>query len=99
MNTTIRERRIPPSTLGPMLASARLRAGLRGREAARLIGISHVHLIHLETGMRCPSMTVAKTLADVVALDGAERTALFETAVDDAGRDFPRRRTGTSGMA
>ncbi len=75
-----------------MLGAARLRAGLRLREAARLAGISHSHLIRLETGKRVPSVTVAAAIADALRLDDAERTELFAAAVPDAGRDWPGRR-------
>lgn len=88
----MRVRRIPPAELGPMLGTARLRAGYRLREAARLIGVSHVYLLRLETGQRCPSVTVARCLAEEFALTEDERELLFAAAVTDAGRDHPARR-------
>lgn len=91
-DTGIRLRRTPPPELGPMLAAARMRRGLRGRECARLIGISPSYLVGLETGQRCPSVTVAERLAEVLALDEAERAVLLTGAVHDAGRDHPLRR-------
>jgi transcriptional regulator with XRE-family HTH domain len=95
MAAIVRERRIPPPELGPILAAARLRRGLRGREAARLLGISAGYLVGLESGQRCPSATIAERLVEVLELDDAERAVLIGAAVDDAGRDHPARSTGT----
>ncbi|MFF7158118.1 helix-turn-helix domain-containing protein [Streptomyces sp. NPDC008139] len=89
--TTIRTRRTPPVALGPMLANARLRARLRLREAARLIGIGHQYLLRLETGQRVPSRSVAEAVADVLRLDDDERAQLLAAALEDAGRDSPKR--------
>lgn len=86
-----RIRRTPPAGLGSMLGAARLRAGFRLREFARLVGLSHVYVIHLEAGVRCPSVTVARRLAEALALTEGERALLFAAAVDDAGRDHPGR--------
>jgi transcriptional regulator with XRE-family HTH domain len=88
----VRQRRVPPATLGPMLAAARLRAGLRGRECARLAGVDAGYLVRLESGQRVPSRTVAEILAEVLQLDQAERGQLFAVAVDDAGRGYWRGR-------
>lgn len=87
----IRERRTPPHGFGPMLRSARERAGIGMREAARHLGLSSGYLGHLEAGERCPSRAVAERLADVLALDDAEQAALYAAAVDDAGRSHPAR--------
>jgi len=89
----VRQRRTPPATLGPMLGTARLRAGLRGAEAARSIGVSHAYLVYLETGQRCPSRAVAESIAAVLDLDDAERAELFAAALDDVGRSHPGKRT------
>lgn len=91
MDTTIRYRREAPPDLGPMLRAARERAGLRQSEAARLAGIGQPHLSHVEAGRRVPSATVARTLADVLRLEGDDRARLLAVAVDDAGRDHPER--------
>ncbi|MDH6122030.1 transcriptional regulator with XRE-family HTH domain [Kitasatospora sp. GAS204A] len=87
----IRVRRTPPPELGPMLGSARLRAGYRVREFARLVELSHSYLLHLEAGTRCPSVTVARRIAEALELTEGEWALLFAAAVDDAGRDHPAR--------
>jgi transcriptional regulator with XRE-family HTH domain len=87
-----RERRTMPADVGRTLLDARLRAGLRLREAARIVGISHTHLFRLEACMRVPSRTVARLLADALALTDTERARLLEVAVTDAGRDWPGRK-------
>ncbi|WP_042400360.1 helix-turn-helix domain-containing protein [Streptacidiphilus carbonis] len=96
MEPMIRERRLPPPELGPMLAAARMRAGLRGREAARLLGLSQSYLVRLESGQRVPSMTVAGRLAERLGLSEDERAALLTAAVDDAGADHPARTTAAT---
>ncbi|MFF7139580.1 helix-turn-helix domain-containing protein [Streptomyces sp. NPDC008196] len=88
-----RERRTMPPDVGRSLLDARLRAGLRLREAASIVGISHSHLFRLEACMRVPSLTVAIMLADALALSDAERERLLAVAVPNAGRDWPGRRT------
>lgn len=87
-----RERRTMPADVGRTLLDARLRAGLRLREAARIVGISHTHLFRLEACMRVPSRTVARLLADALALTDTEQARLLEVAVTDAGRDWPGRK-------
>lgn len=89
MTPAIRVRRTPPPELGPMLGAARLRAGYRLREAARVLGLSPSYLVCLEASTRCPSRTVAQILADGLALDDDERAQLFAAAVD-GGRDHRR---------
>ena len=84
-----RIRRTPPADVGPMILAARERAGLRQVDAARAVGISAPYMRQLETGQRVPSRTVARTLADALALDDTERARLLAVAVDDAGRDWP----------
>ncbi|MDH6125928.1 helix-turn-helix transcriptional regulator [Kitasatospora sp. GP82] len=93
----IRVRRTPPAGLGPMLGEARLRAGYGLREFARLVGLSHSYVIQLETGKRCPSVTVARRIAAVLALTEDEMVPLRDAAVDDAGRDHPARRSASAG--
>ena len=88
----VRQRRTMPTEVGRMLAEARLRAGLRGRECARLAGVDAGYLVRLESGQRVPSRTVAEILAEVLQLDQAERGQLFAVAVDDAGRGYWRGR-------
>lgn len=92
MDATIRERRIPLAEVGQMLGRARMRQGWRRREAARILGLSPTYLFNLEAGLRCPSVTVAQHLADVLGLSDAERAMLAASAVDDAGADHPIRR-------
>lgn len=72
-----------------MLSAARLRRGLRLREAARALGISASYLAHLEASRRCPSRTIASILADGLGLTDAERAQLDAAAVD-GGRDHQR---------
>lgn len=85
----IRVRRTPPPELGPMLAAARLRAGYRGRECARLVGIDHSYLIRLESGQRVPSTTVAHALIQTLALDSEASATLLAAAVEGVGRGHP----------
>lgn len=80
MPAVVPEQWAPTAGLGPMLATARMRAGLRGREAARLIGILHVHLVQLETGTHRPSAALAALLAETLRLDAAEQAQLFRAA-------------------
>ncbi|MFC1439062.1 helix-turn-helix transcriptional regulator [Streptacidiphilus sp. N1-10] len=56
-----------------------------------MVGVSHVYLLYLESGQRCPSVTVAEKLAEVLVLDGTEREQLLDAAVNDAGADHPLR--------
>ena len=88
----VRQRQIPPVTLGPMLGTARLRTGLRGRECARLAGIDHAYLIRLETGQRAPSRKVAEQLGAVIAFTAEERAELFAASLPDVGKDHPGKR-------
>lgn len=87
----VRVRRTPPPELGVMLAAARMRRGLRGREAARLGGISASHLCLLESGQRTPSRAMAKVLVELLGLTAEEQEQLYSAAVDDAGRGYWKR--------
>lgn len=87
----IRQRRIPPAGLGNLLRTARERAGLGLREAAREAGLAPGYVAHLEDGSRCPSRTVAEQLAAALKLDDDEQAQLYAAAVTDAGRDHPAR--------
>jgi transcriptional regulator with XRE-family HTH domain len=84
-------RRVPPSDLGPTLRRARVRAGLGLRDTARRIGISHGYLFALEAGERCPSLTIAAVLTEILGLSADESVILSGAAVSDAGRDHPWR--------
>lgn len=88
-----RIRRTPPPELGGLIRTARMRAGLRGREGARLAGVSPGFLCDLEVGRSCPSTTVAHALADAFAMTDGERAQIVAAAVSDAGRDHPLRRS------
>ncbi|MFF7021957.1 helix-turn-helix domain-containing protein [Streptomyces klenkii] len=88
----IRERRIPSPSFGPALRAARERTGLGLRETARRAGVSAGYLANLEAGRRSPSTAALSALTDVLGPTDAERAALAEAAVDDAGRDHPARR-------
>lgn len=83
---TVRQRRIPPAEVGQMIGRARMRAGLRGPECAREVGISRPFMFRLETGQRCPSVDVAERLADVLKLTAEERPELMAAAVSRADR-------------
>jgi transcriptional regulator with XRE-family HTH domain len=72
-----------------MLRTARERAGLGVREAARQAGLSPGYVAHLEAGDRCPSRTVAARLAAVLELDDEERAQLCAAAITDAGQRSP----------
>lgn len=97
MNATqgaaVRFRRIPPTTLGPLLNSARLRQGLSYRAAARAAGVSLGLVYDLTHGRCCPSLVVAHRIADALGLDDDERQQLLAAAVTDAGRSHPARAT------
>lgn len=70
----------PRPVLGPMLAEARMRCGWRGREAARLLGISRSQLVGLEAGLRSPDAALAARLAEGLALTPHEAALLLATA-------------------
>lgn len=84
-------RNVPPAELGPMLRSARVRAGLQMRDAARRAGISPGYLADLEHGRRCPSVAVAAELYRVLALTPDEIQTLASAAVAGRGRSNPYR--------
>ncbi len=88
----VRQRRTMPAEVGQMISSARMRAGFRGREAARLIGISPGFLVNLEVGRRVPSRTMVGRLDGVFTFTPEELAGLLTVAVDDAGSDHPARR-------
>ncbi|MFJ8309811.1 MULTISPECIES: helix-turn-helix domain-containing protein [unclassified Streptomyces] len=92
MTAEVRLRRTPPPGFGQALAEARRTAGLGLREAARRVGVSSGYLAALEAGTRCPSVSVAEQLAEVLGLGAAGRAVVLAAAVDDAGRDHPARR-------
>ncbi len=85
----VRQRRTMPVEVGVMLAEARMRPGWRRKEAARILGIAPTYLFNLEAGLRCPSVTVARHLAEGLRLTDAEHAVLLAAAVDDAGADSP----------
>lgn len=89
--TVIRERRIPPESLGPILRAARDRAGLSQSAVATAAGVRRAYITKLEDSARCPSVAVAQALCAVLALDGAEAALLLGCAVDDAGHNHPAR--------
>ena len=91
--------RTMPAEVGRMLAEARMRCGWRRKEAARILGIAPTYLFNLEAGLRCPSATVARHLADRLALTDSESTVLLAAAVDDAGKDGPWRAVTVMGQA
>lgn len=75
------ERRVPPPGLGELIRTARMRAGLRGTEGARLAGLSRQYLVRLEVGQRSPSVDVAERVADAFAMTAQERVELMAAAV------------------
>lgn len=82
----------PDPALGPMLKTARARAELGMREAARRVGIAPSYLCELESGTRCPSVTVGTQLFQVLGLNEEEGRVLAASVVADRGRDHPLRR-------
>ncbi|MEU6244822.1 helix-turn-helix transcriptional regulator [Streptomyces sp. NPDC047024] len=74
-----------------MLRGARQRSGLGLREVARQAGLSSGYVADLEAGRRCPSVTVAQRLVEVLGLVEGDRAQLLTAAVTDAGRDNPLR--------
>lgn len=93
MQTTVRERRIPPAGLGEALRQARETAGLSQGAVAVEVGVRADYVSKLERGERCPSASVAELLASVLDLNAAGAALLSAAAVDDAGRSHPWRRT------
>ncbi|MFG3234994.1 multiprotein-bridging factor 1 family protein [Streptomyces antibioticus] len=89
----IRQRRTPPPELPAALRAGRQRAGLTLKALGEQARVTASYLSHLESGERCPSRTVAGRLADALGLEGEERAALLDGAVDDAGLDHPWRRS------
>lgn len=79
-----------------MLRAARERAGLGVRETARKAGLSSGYVADLEAGRRCPSVTVAQRVAEVLDLGEAERAQLLAAAVTAAGRDNPLRTSAST---
>jgi transcriptional regulator with XRE-family HTH domain len=77
----VRQRRSAPPGLGPMLAAARRRAGLSQEETARLAGIGVDTLRGLETRSSVPSRRAVLALADVLALDEAEREQVLDAVI------------------
>ena len=75
----------PLSELGSMLAEARMRCGWRGREAARLLGISRSQLVGLEAGLRSPDAALAERLAEGLALTPDESSLLLAAATAQPG--------------
>jgi len=88
----VRQRRTMPTETGRMINTARLRAEYRGREAARLIGISPGYLVNLEVGRRAPSRTMVGRLHALLGFTPQELAELLAVAVDDAGLNRPTRR-------
>lgn len=89
----VRQRRTPPPELSAALRAGRQRAGLTLKALSEQARVTPSYLCHLESGERCPSRTVAGRLADALGLEGEERAALLDGAVDDAGLDHPWRRS------
>nr|WSY53806.1 helix-turn-helix transcriptional regulator [Streptomyces sp. NBC_00886] len=89
----VRQRRTPPPELAAALRAGRQRAGLTLKTLGEQTGVTPSYLSHLESGERCPSRTVAGRLADALGLEGDERAAVIDGAVDDAGLDHPWRRS------
>lgn len=81
-------RRTMPVETGEMLRSARGRARLGLRQAARMIGTSHGALWLVERGDRRPSVTMAELIADVYRLAAVETLELLDHATDAHGRDW-----------
>lgn len=88
---TIRQRRTPPDGLGQALREAREAVGLSQAATAQACGIGQSYLAKLEDSSRCPSVTVADRLAEVLQLGDLARALLAAAAVDDAGRSHPAR--------
>lgn len=84
-------RHYPPSDFGPTLAAGRRRASLGLRQAARAAGIPPGYWCLLEQGQRSPSETVAALLIVALHLDNTDADTIWNAAVPDAGRDYPRR--------
>lgn len=83
-------RHLPPPGLGPVLRDARTRSGLSIRETARRAGISYGYLGMLETGRRCPSLSVADALDAALGLEDTEWAVLDAAALPGVGRDYRR---------
>ena len=60
MQTTVRERRVPPPEFGEALRQAREAAGLSQAAVGAALGVGHDYVSKLERGERCPSVEVAR---------------------------------------
>jgi transcriptional regulator with XRE-family HTH domain len=90
MTPDFRTRRLPPPEFGPALAAGRAAAGLGVRAAARRCGVSPGYYSLLESGQRCPSVSVARALADGLHLEAAARDVVEAAGLPNAGRDSPQ---------
>lgn len=75
-----------------MLRTARERAGLGLRHAARCAGVGHGCIWLLENAQRAPSTTVAGLLIEVLRLDATEADLLRAHTRPGVGRDYVRYR-------
>ncbi|MGI8630805.1 MAG: helix-turn-helix domain-containing protein [Solirubrobacteraceae bacterium] len=86
METTTRH--VLPAELAAALRTARVAHGLGVCETARRAGISHGHLSMLENGTRCPSIAVARDVAEALNLAPDIAAHLFAVACPAAGRSW-----------
>lgn len=55
--------------LGENIAFYRKRAGITQEKLSEIVGISNVHISHIETGDRAPSLDVLFAIADALGVE------------------------------
>lgn len=79
-------RRWLPPDLARAVANAKAETGITWRELARIIGVSHSHLLLISQGRRVPSTVVVELMAEVLPIDPDALDALRDIAVVGHGR-------------
>jgi len=77
-----------PAHTGRMLRDARLSRHWSYRRAGRETGVSASMLVHLEAARRAPSTAVAAAIIRAYKLPSWQAAALWDAAVEGAGRDY-----------
>ena len=72
------------------IGQAKNRTGMSWRHLARLIGVSHPHLVLLAQGRRVPSLHTADQIISVLPMTLEQADALRTAAVADRGKSRPR---------
>ena len=67
------------SLFGEAIKLKRMEMHLSQRDVAQLTGITHVHIGHIERGMKEPSITIALRLCDTLDIDINDLIATLKT--------------------